>query len=236
MSNAGPYAGGGLDFAWDEAVDTGAIQTLYGVASAGAIDVEAWVDLAWDRDVLWLTLRLTAVVAVADIAVTRTVDFDTDATFDDYSTHNGVTGDAVWAASSYSDKAAALAADGGFGAICWGWCTSASEVRAGSTSEGTADNVLGVTVDVGDLDAGASVDVVFALRVRDGRLRCGRSRHPGRHRPRPRSRWQRVARRLRRPRTPGPRRASTSGRTASTTTATAPSTRTRRSPTTTATG
>jgi hypothetical protein len=165
-TSGGPYLDGGPPFSWSGSGDTGAVSWLDGETTAGDLDVTAAFDLAWDVDVLWITLTVTALVDVTDLWLARTVDADQDFAWDTYETVNDATvAGVVVSGGPESGRAIALAAVNGRAAICWSWCTLPRDVRAGFSGPETSDRVVGVAVEVGDLALGESAEVVFVYAL-----------------------------------------------------------------------
>jgi hypothetical protein len=164
--SGGPYLVGGPPFAWSGAGDNGSMTWLDGAATVGDLAVAASFDLPWDIDVLWITMTVTALAEVTDLWLARTFDADQDFVWDTFDTVNDASvAGVVVADGPVSGRALALAAAGGHAALCWSWCTLASEVLAGFPGPQTGDRVVGVAVEVGDLSPGESAEVVFVYAL-----------------------------------------------------------------------
>jgi hypothetical protein len=166
--SGGPHLAGGPPVAWSGSGVTAAVSWLDGETTAGDLDVTVALDLAWDVDVLWITLTVTALDDLTDLWLARTVDADQDFVWDTYETVNDATAAGVVVADGpASGRALALAAAGGRAAICWSWCTLPRDVRAGFAGPETGDRVVGLAVEVGDLALGESAEVVFVYALAD---------------------------------------------------------------------
>jgi hypothetical protein len=163
LVQGGAWGGRDLTLAWDGPYDSGAVTWLHGTAANADLSVETWIEVPWERDVTWFVLRLEALADLTDVKVARVADPDPDA----WVTGSGGTHDTAGsgfaaAEGSLDARTIAIAANGGQGGIC-SWCTTPDEVAAGSQDPIDGDLQIGVAVSVGDLPAGETAGVTFAL-------------------------------------------------------------------------
>ena len=161
QTNGGPHLEDGIPLTWGSPVDNGFVNGVDATGTVGPLDVKMSYDLAWDVDILWIEMTVTARNAVSNLWIARTVDPDPDATFSTYVSVNAANNEVVTSAARYSEKAMALAASGGIAGLCNNWCTRPSTVVNGADESATDDQVVGVAVEVGDLAAGESRTLWF---------------------------------------------------------------------------
>ena len=160
------------ELSWDEPADGADVGTLRGTTTTDSFELVLTIDLPWtdlrdepDTGLILFTAQLTALEAITDLRLSRSYDPDPDKwSTGSSATANTVDDDTVVAAGEFDGRTVALATSGGQGAICT-WCATPDQVLAGSTTGSTADDQLGVAVEIGDLAAGAQVEVVFVYAL-----------------------------------------------------------------------
>lgn len=163
LVNGAPYTDSTLDFEWTLLGDVYGYEGLHGFAEDAAGTWEAWVDLP-EGDVLYLSLVFTPNGALDAVAFARTFDPDPDAWLSgSYDAVFEAGQGYVVAGAEASDRALALALDGGAGALCE-WCTDAATLASGPTS-GDGDWQGGVWIGVEAPPAGQPIELVWVYAI-----------------------------------------------------------------------
>lgn len=158
---ADPGGTSALDLAWEPPWDDGWLTWARGTGATDAFLVDLTVVAPWGSPVLWTVLDLTATRDLTGLWLAKTYDPDLDAPLTGtYTTANAALDGAVVASGAFDGRAWALAAVDGQGGIC-DWCALPAEVLAGVSSS-TADDQLGLAVEVGALATGETVRVLYA--------------------------------------------------------------------------
>ncbi len=163
--NNAAHFGSDLTLSWTLPGDGPDALALAGSGSSGALAVDTLISLATDGDVLWFTLRFTALDDVTDLRVGRLLDLDPDATIDGgYASVNSSGEGWAAAAGAWDGRALAMAASGAQGAVC-AWCSDLDSLLEGAGASSVGDEQIGLVVELGDLAAGSSAEVTFAYAL-----------------------------------------------------------------------
>ena len=163
----GPFEQSDLECSWSELEWSSSVTWLEGTCVGDNLNVDVQLALSLDIDVLWWTVSVTANEDFESIWLARTVDPDIDASSTGSHDTNNEAGDGWAVAEGDEDQRAwAMASAGATGGVC-SWCVSAEDVLVGASGPVSDDLQIGLALDLGALDSGASVSatVVYAFAV-----------------------------------------------------------------------
>jgi hypothetical protein len=146
-----PEVVGSIRFTWTDLSSSENMVWLTGQTESPHYFLDAEFLLSLTHNVLWITFAFTSKVDISDLWISRSVDPDIDAVFDNWDTYNSAGSGYAWSASQVEEKAMALVATEGIGGVCEDWCELPSEILEGIQFPIVNDGNIGVALYLGDL-------------------------------------------------------------------------------------